>query len=157
MSNIRFGSQGNDDVFKTSIAAAKYIEEDKKSFALRQEWDNKRHSSINTIVATLPSSGGIFAIVFPNGMKYIGSSNNIRKRVKQYLLNLFPNMELKFKENTTKWFIACHQMMPGLSIDDLEIEYEVRSDYKQAEKKLLKDMAANDKDINSRIFNLKWL
>lgn len=101
------------------------------------------------MVENLPCKFGTYILKFPNGKFYIGSSNNIKRRVREHLYNIYcrtasSTLEQFKRSNLSQWYWDClNEMGRNKDIKLIEIKYKETNDYRQAEQKLMKQYPSN--------------
>lgn len=101
----------------------------------------------------VPFRSGIFFLKFPNGKSYLGTAENLRFRLRQIFMDLFPkpqtiasrrrNGQNLYKE---KWMEKAREDNPGLqNYKDLEIRCMVCSVPAQQKKRILGEMEQEER------------
>lgn len=107
-------------------------------------WTIRNQNTIKYIIDDIPQTSGVYFLKFPNGKEYIGSSNNLKRRIKEHLREIYvrvPRMLLpEFKESgKSEWYWRCVQdLVNNHSIYGVKIDYIECSDYRIREQEEIK-------------------
>lgn len=107
----------------------------------------------------IKTNSGVYVIKFPNNKVYIGSSNNIKRRVHEHIYNLYKNQKLWYR---TAALENNFELPRGLSYKQqcrylnncpiILYTYEC-SDYREQEQKLLSSIKKEDRQY---CYNQSW-
>lgn len=104
----------------------------------------KNPHELKYIVSSLPTSAGVYTLTFPNGKQYIGSSNNIQRRVREHLRGIFCKCigytEADFKNTKyPEWYREClRELGRNKSVKQVKIDFFETEDYKIKEEEKIK-------------------
>lgn len=68
-------------------------------------------------LSDIPTCAGTYILMFPNGVPFIGTTKNLRRRITEHINNLF-------NQNTGGWYSLCRSDHSGeLSFENIEISW----------------------------------